>query len=50
MTNEEILKCVELAKPCLSNLKRKDVRIEHVVRHKGMIKTILEEAMEERNA
>jgi hypothetical protein len=51
VTNEEALRKIE-EKPGLWNImrKRRDVRVGHLIRHEGLIKTILEGAVEGKNA
>jgi hypothetical protein len=48
VTNEEVLRKIEEEKPGLWNImrKRRDVWVGHLIRHEGLIKTILEGAVE----
>jgi hypothetical protein len=52
VTNEEVLWNIEEEKPGLRNImrKRRDVWVGHLIRHEGLIKTILEDAVEGKNA
>jgi hypothetical protein len=47
-SNEEVLWKIEEEKPGLWNImrKRRDVWVSHLIRHEGLIKTILESAVE----
>jgi hypothetical protein len=51
VTNEEVLRKIDEEKPGLWNImrKRRDVRVGHLIRHEGLIKTILEGAVEGKN-